>query len=227
MKKTIIATALGLFITGCGSTVPRDPRPNDPMFAPIIPDMPVQKVNGNGSIFNPMMVNSLYSDAKATRVGDIITVILRENTSASKSAGTTRQRDHELNLDPIVGLNGANATIGGNSLQFAINAGTDFVGDAAANQSNNLNGNISVTVVQVMQNGNLIVRGEKWLTLNQGDEYIRLTGIVRPQDINPSNEIISTKIANARIQYSGTGSFARSQEEGWLTKFFHSGWWPL
>jgi flagellar L-ring protein precursor FlgH len=82
-------------------------------------------------------------------------------------------------------------------------------------------------VVEVLPNQNLIIRGEKWLTLNNGDEYIRLTGVIRPADVTPTNEIESTKIANARIQYSGTGSFAKSQEKGWLTKFFSSTWWPL
>jgi flagellar L-ring protein precursor FlgH len=82
-------------------------------------------------------------------------------------------------------------------------------------------------VVQVLANQNLLVRGEKWLTLNNGDEYIRLTGVVRPADVSPTNEIASTKIANARIQYSGTGSFATAQEEGWLSGFFSSEYWPF
>ena len=81
--------------------------------------------------------------------------------------------------------------------------------------------------MEVLPNDNLVIRGEKWLTLNHGDEYIRLTGIIRLSDISPENEVLSTKIANARIQYSGTGSFASAQEKGWLTKFFTSSWWPL
>ena len=110
---------------------------------------------------------------------------------------------------------------------MGVSSSNEFTGDAQANQSNSLNGSISVTVVDVLANQNLVIRGEKWLTLNHGDEYIRLTGIIRPADISPANEIVSTKIANARIQYSGTGSFARSQEKGWLTKFFSSEWWPM
>ena len=110
---------------------------------------------------------------------------------------------------------------------MGVNASNDFTGDAQASQSNSLNGSISVTVVDVLPNQNLVIRGEKWLTLNHGDEYIRLTGIIRSADVSPDNEILSTRIANARIQYSGTGSFARSQEKGWLAKFFSSEWWPL
>lgn len=226
--KVVASVVAAVLVSACQTTVQHAPRPNDPMFAPIIPEMPVHKVSGDGSVFNPMMANSLYSDAKATRVGDIITVILRENTSATKSANTTMERGTEVDFDPITGPGGAILNLGtGGDFQFDLGASNDFEGDAQSNQSNNLTGNISVTVVQVMPNGNLIVRGEKWITLNQGDEYIRLTGIVRPQDVNPSNEVLSTKIANARIQYSGTGSFAKVQQQGWLTKFFNSGWWPF
>jgi len=108
-----------------------------------------------------------------------------------------------------------------------LSSSNEFEGDAQANQSNNLSGNISVTVIRVLPNNNLIIRGEKWLTLNNGDEYIRLTGIVRPADVNPANEVLSTKIANARIQYSGTGQFAKAQNRGWLGQFFLSTIWPF
>jgi flagellar L-ring protein precursor FlgH len=124
-------------------------------------------------------------------------------------------------------LGGKAVKIGNQSIPLGLDSSSDFSADASSNQSNNLVGNISVTVVQVLPNQNLLVRGEKWLTLNNGDEYIRLTGVVRPADVSPNNEIVSTKIANARIQYSGTGTFATAQKEGWLTQFFSSQWWPL
>jgi flagellar L-ring protein precursor FlgH len=173
------------------------------------------------------MSNSLYSDVKARRIGDIITVNLRENTNASKSAGTTTNRESTVELQPITGLGGNAVNIGGQSIQLGVDSSNEFTGDAQANQSNSLNGNISVTVIEVLSNQNLVIRGEKWLTLNNGDEYIRLTGIIRPADISPTNEIDSMKIANARIQYSGTGSFATAQKQGWLSRFFSSEWWPL
>lgn len=220
-------------ISGCSSTASNEVMPNDPFYAPIIPEMPAQKVREDGSIFQASMSNSLYSDAKARRVGDIITVILRENTTATKSATTTIEKESETSLDPVLGLGGTAINvknpISGNagSLQFELNSEDEFEGAAQANQSNFLNGNISVTVIQVLPNQNLVIRGEKWLTLNNGDEYIRVTGIVRPADINPANEVISTKVANARIQYSGKGAFAKSNERGWLGSFFNSDWWPF
>ncbi|WP_343859806.1 flagellar basal body L-ring protein FlgH [Aliiglaciecola litoralis] len=216
-----------LLLTGCASHHHAGPLPNDPFYAPIVGDMPRQKIAEDGSIFQADMANSIYSDVKARRIGDIITVNLRENTSATKSAGTTTNRDTGVSVDPLLGLGGDAINIGGQGIQLDLNGGSEFSGDAQSNQSNNLSGNISVTVIQVLPNQNLVVRGEKWLTLNNGDEYIRLTGVVRPADISPSNEIVSTKIANARIQYSGTGTFASAQQHGWLGKFFASEWWPF
>ncbi len=223
---------IGLFLSvailaGCASTNQPPVQANDPSFAPVVPDYPREKIVEDGSLFRSYMANSLYSDMTARRVGDIITITLSENTNASKSAGTSTSKDTTVDLDTITGLGGQALNIGGQSVQLGVSSSNEFEGDAATNQSNSLSGNISVTVVEVLPNDNLVIRGEKWLTLNHGDEYIRLTGIIRLSDISPENEVFSTKIANARIQYSGTGSFASAQEKGWLTKFFTSSWWPL
>jgi len=214
-------------LSACQSTTDNRVQANDPFYAPVVPDYPRETVIENGSLFRPHLSSSLYSDVTARQVGDIITVLLSENTAATKSANTTTSRDTNADLQPITGLGGDAINIGNQSIQLGLSASNDFSGDAAANQTNSLQGAISVTVVDVLPNKNLVVRGEKWMTLNHGDEYIRLTGIVRPLDINPNNEIESMRVANARIQYSGTGSFARSQEKGWLSKFFSSSWWPL
>lgn len=225
--KRLIAIAVCVVTGGCASTSEPPIQANDPMFAPVIPDIPREHIVEDGALFRPYMANSLYSDVTARRVGDIITVQLTENTNASKSAGTSTSKDTNVDLQPITGLGGNAINIGNQAVQFGLSGGNDFTGDAQANQSNSLSGSISVTVVDVLANQNLVIRGEKWLTLNHGDEYIRLTGIIRPSDISPDNQINSTQIANARIQYSGTGSFARAQEKGWLSQFFSSKWWPL
>ncbi|NMH59676.1 flagellar basal body L-ring protein FlgH [Alteromonas ponticola] len=226
MRLGLLLTTI-IVITGCSSTSAPPVQANDPLFAPVIPDIPREHIIEDGALFRPNMANSLYSDVTARRIGDLITVTLSENTNASKSAGTSTSKDTEVDLEPITGLGGNAINLGSQSIQLGVSAGDSFQGDAQANQSNSLSGAISVTVVDVLPNQNLVIRGEKWLTLNHGDEYIRLTGIIRPADISPQNEIVSTKIANARIQYSGTGSFARSQEKGWLSRFFSSEWWPI
>jgi flagellar L-ring protein precursor FlgH len=214
-------------VSGCNTTPAEPIAANDPFYAPTVPVVKRDQIAQDGSLFTAAMANSLYSDVKARRVGDIITVRLSENTNATKSAGTSSSKESNVDLQPAIGLGGNAIRIGKEAIQLGVDSSNDFAGDAQATQSNSLQGNISVTVVDVLPNQNLIIRGEKWLTLNNGDEYIRLTGVIRPADITPTNEIQSNKIANARIQYSGTGSFARAQEKGWLTQFFSSTWWPL
>ncbi|MBU2869984.1 flagellar basal body L-ring protein FlgH [Colwellia sp. E2M01] len=214
--------------TACSNTIELSKAlPNDPDFAPIMPEEEEERIVPSGSLFKPNYVNNIYSDSKAHRVGDIISVILSEKTQANKNAKTELKKENETNLDAVTGFGGVPVSINGESLSFGLSQDSNFKGDSKADQGNSLNGNISVHVLKVLANGNLMIRGEKWLTLNNGDEYIRLTGIIRSKDINSNNTILSTKVANARIQYSGTGSFADANEQGWLVKFFNSTWWPF
>lgn len=224
MRKFIVATTI-IGLSGC-VTVREIATPNDPNFAPITPDPQPVKMITTGSLYNTSYANNLYSDIKAHRVGDIITVLLEEKTQASKSAKTELKKEDEYTLDPVITPRG-NFTINGNPLQLGMNRESEFKGDTKADQSNSLNGSISVNVLKILANGNLVIRGEKWLTLNNGEEYIRLTGLIRAQDIKFDNTVESFKIANARIQYSGTGPLADSQEQGWLTRFFNNPLWPF
>ncbi|WP_448213130.1 flagellar basal body L-ring protein FlgH [Colwellia sp. MEBiC06753] len=225
--KQVTTFILIALLAGCASVEQAKILPNDPDFAPILPETEEEVVVPTGSLFKANYVNNIYSDSKAHRVGDIISVILSESTQAQKNAKTELKKENSATMDPLIGLNGLPVTVKGNSLQFGYNQDSDFKGDSKANQGNSLSGNISVHVLRVLPNGNLMIRGEKWMTLNNGDEYIRLTGIIRPQDISSSNTIVSNKVANARIQYAGTGTFADVQEQGWLARFFSSSWWPL
>ena len=231
MKSKLYCVLLVMLISqlsACSNTVELSKAlPNDPDFAPILPEMEEEAIIPTGSLFKKNYVNNIYSDSKAHRIGDIISVILSESTQAKKNAKTELTKENSAVLDPIIGLGGAPVTINGKSVQFGINQNTEFSGDSKADQGNSLSGDISVHVLRVLPNGNLMIRGEKWITLNNGDEYIRLTGVIRAKDINSNNTILSTKIANARIQYAGTGSFADVNEQGWLTKFFNSTWWPI
>lgn len=225
---SLAAAILVIQLSACSNTIELSKAlPNDPDFAPILPDVEEAAIIPTGSLFKENYVNNIYSDSKAHRTGDIISVILSESTQANKNAKTEVKKENSSVLDPIVGLGGTAVTLNGQDIQFGINQNSNFKGDSKADQGNSLNGDISVHVLKVLPNGNLMIRGEKWITLNNGDEYIRLTGVIRPKDINSNNTIVSTKIANARIQYAGTGSFADANEQGWLSKFFNSRWWPL
>ncbi|WP_017446315.1 flagellar basal body L-ring protein FlgH [Gayadomonas joobiniege] len=226
MKHMILAIVMVTSMLGCASRPMLAPQPDDPDFAPVEPVPQPVAVVPNGSLFQDNSPNNIYSDSKARRIGDIITVVLQENTSASKQAKAEYGKENEVNMQPFAAL-GRNATIGGNPLSVGLNSETEFKGDSKADQSNSLSGQISVHVTRILPNGNLVVRGEKWLTLNTGDEYVRVTGTIRPEDILSDNTVASNRVANARIQYSGTGSFADANKQGWLSRFFYSTWWPF
>ncbi|WP_298444995.1 flagellar basal body L-ring protein FlgH [uncultured Ferrimonas sp.] len=211
-------------LAGCAH--PNSPQPDDPFFAPVYPEMPTSQVVTTGSIYNSSFQSELYSDIKAHRVGDVITVMLEEKTKAKKSASKEITKDSSMQLDPI-SAGGAPVTVNGKTIDLKYNEEFDMSRASDADQSNSLSGSISVNVLQVLSNGNLVIRGEKWLTINDGDEFIRITGIIRPRDISPDNTVNSHRVANARIKYSGTGTFATSQKSGWLSQFFSGPLWPF
>lgn len=220
MQKIIwIVTALLLF-SGC---VKKTVKPNDPYYAPA-PAQNLRQPNPiTGSIVNLTSRRDLYGNGRASQVGDIISITLSENTSASKNANTSVDKSSSTVLTA--------PTIFGNTLnRFNTNLTgptSAFDGEGQSDISNSLDGSISVTVHQVLPNGILIVRGEKWLNLNQGDEYIQISGMIRPQDISADNTVSSEKLADARISYSGTGQISDSNVMGWLSKFFISALMPF
>ncbi len=220
-----LSISLLVWVSGCTS-LPNEPVQDDPNFAPVIPEDMETQVVTTGSIFRDQYANNLYSDMKAHRVGDIITVNLEESTTAKKKAKSGLDKSNQFKLDQITVPRGF-ATMDGNPIQLGAKQTSAFEGSGQADQSNSLQGSISVNVVKVLSNGNLVVRGEKWLMLNNGDEYVRLTGVVRSQDVSNDNTVSSTRVANARIQYGGTGAFANTQQQGWLSEFFNGPYWPL
>ena len=228
MRVISVLTLIWL-LGGCATTSELGPPtiPDDPYYAPLEPEQPAELVASTGSLFQGRRSSGLYTDFKARMVGDIITVRLQESTQASKNAKTEYDRSQAYNLNPITGLGGNPVNIGGDSIQLGVDSSNEYDGESKADQSNSLSGNISVSVIKVYPNGNLLIRGEKWMALNTGQEFLRLTGIIRQQDVDAENTVISTKIANARIEYSGTGAFQTGQQPGWLSKFFASVAWPF
>ncbi|GAA64597.1 MULTISPECIES: flagellar basal body L-ring protein FlgH [Pseudoalteromonas] len=226
--RNIMLFAVGtLLLSGCVSTQNNEVVQDDPYYAPMYPEPNMESVVATGSLFSTQLSNDLYADKKALRTGDIITVKLQESTQATKAAKTETDKQTDASLDPVIGLGGLPVNIGGDSIQFGVGSDASFKGDSRSNQSNSLVGDISVNVMRVLPNGNLVIRGEKWLTLNTGEEFIRLEGLVRPQDVNADNTVESNRIANARIQYSGKGQTQEAQSPGWLTRFFSSSLFPF
>jgi flagellar L-ring protein precursor FlgH len=168
----------------------------------------------------------LFEDRKAARVGDILTVRLREQTNATKNSQTSTSKATEASLgNPTVF--GRPITKGGTPLfDGTLSGDSSFDGAGSSSQSNSLLGDITVTVVQRLPNGNLRIRGEKWVTLNQGREFIRLSGIIRPDDIEPDNSLQSYRIADAQISYSSKGVLAAANRMGLISRFFNSVFHP-
>jgi len=203
-----------------------DPQQDSPDYAPIEPDTKPESPRLTGSLFNPHYNNNIFSDIKAKRVGDIITVQLTESTSAKKQASSSLGKNNNFELKPLE-IGGKELDIKGYKISGKLEQTSAFSGNGSTDQSNSLTGDISVTVVRVLPNNNLVIRGEKWLMLNNGNEYIRLTGLLRPQDVDASNMVKSSQIANARIQYGAVDDLGEAQIQGWATRFLTSGDWPF
>jgi len=214
--------ALGLLaalLAGCAAVAPpRAPAlADDP--APVVRVAPSQA--RSGGVFTPQAPGSLVADTRARRVGDVITVMLLETTQASKRSGTQIDKGSSAGIGAL--------RIDGKDVTPPIDLSADraFDGNASSTQQNALSGAITAVVVEVLPNGLLRIAGEKSLWLNQGEEFIRLSGYVRGQDIDAANRVSSQRIANARIAYSGSGTLADANSPGWLTRFFNSPWMPF
>lgn len=217
--KLIISVTFMVVLCGCGHMFDDMGLRDETIYPPAMPidNPPPPKVNG--TIYQSGHEVSLYEDHIASRTGDILTVRLEETTQGEKKAKTKTSKITTNDFaTPIL--------FGGrvNPLTFNTNNDQEFDGEGESNQQNKLKGVVSVTVVRVLANGNLLVQGESWVTIDQGREYMRLMGIVRHEDIEPGNVISSQRVAGARIAYSGTGQVGNVSRGGLvtqgLTKFF-------
>jgi flagellar L-ring protein precursor FlgH len=199
----------------------------DPAFAPVAPADLRPPVQNSGSIYQSGYDMRLFEDHTAKRVGDILTITLLEKTQAKKADDLKTKKDNQMSVTAPTLFGMAASVLTGNDVETKLASTKEFTGTGAADQSNSLSGNISVTVVDLLPNGNLSVRGEKRVTLNQGDEFIRLSGIVRPVDINSGNIITSDKVADVTIMYVGEGAMADASKMGWLARIVQSPWFPF
>ncbi|KFA58341.1 Flagellar L-ring protein FlgH [Gilliamella apicola] len=210
-----------LFLISCAQLPKKSLIKGETSIVPQIPEI----VNTTGSIYQAAQPSSfgyqpMFEDRRPRNIGDVLTIILQENVSASKSSSINAGRNGAVNLtaktiptflDGLVGRNKADTEMSGNS---------DFKGSGAANAKNTFSGTITVTVKNVMVNGNLQVVGEKQIAINQGTEFIRFSGVVNPRTISGNNTVISTQVADARIEYVGNGYIDEVQTMGWLQRLF-------
>ena len=213
----LMCSFASIALTGCSTHVQEKAALE---FEPIYPsdlDIPM-KSEATGGIYSEAKGGLFATDKRANVVGDILTVNLSESFSATKAQTASSSKSDSFDVTMPVGL--PNMVTGGFSTPNSLTSGTEqsFSGSGAAAQSNTLSGFLAVTVVRVHNNGNMEIAGQKKLNLNNGDEYVRLTGIIRPNDISAANLVDSSRIANAEITYVGAGQVADTGKKGWLSK---------
>jgi flagellar L-ring protein FlgH len=224
IQKLIISGFSLALMAGCAEM---KPQIRDPAFAPVAPADLRPPVQNTGAIYQSGYDMRLFEDNKASRVGDILTIKLEEVTQAKKAGDLNTNKNISASVSAPSVMGFALSALTGNDAKTELAAKRTFSGQGKADQSNSLQGDISVTVTELLPNGNLKVRGEKRVTLNQGDEYVRLSGIVRPVDIATDNTISSEKVADATIMYIGDGATADASKMGWLSRALLSPWFPL
>ncbi len=216
-----MGVAVVMLLTACVSS----PRVEN--FDATWPDEIPATPAANGAIYQVGHDVALFENSTARRIGDTVTINLQESTAAQKSSSTKTSKNSKIDM-PGPTLAGSPITIGGNEIFSAnIENNREFDGSGDSQLSNKLQGNITVTVAKRLANGNLLVRGQKWIGINQGREFIRIQGVIRPIDILPDNSIPSYKVADASISYGGQGALADANRPGLLSRFFNSRWNPL
>jgi len=226
IRNALFILTVAALVGACASTqVEPDPTAHID-FHPVYADSGAQAV-GAGGVFNTAGSFDLFMDLRARAVGDILTIALVEKTNAQKEQSTSTAKKSKTDTGTPIIAGGPVTWNGKQILNNSITGDRAFDGKADSSQSNSLIGNITVSVAERLPNGNLLVRGEKLININQGEEYIRLQGIIRPVDIGPDNAVASTKVADAKISYSARGALADSNKQGWLSRFFNSPIFPF
>lgn len=216
-----------VLLAGCNSTPKRDPE-----FAAVPPAEIPPAPQGNGSIYQAGFERSWFENVRARRVGDILVVNLVEDTEAiQNNSGSVSKNNSTSITSPSLFGRGVSFSMpfggGPYNLGQSLESETSFDGDADNTQNNEFNGSISVVVTEVLANGYLKVRGEKRIGMTGGNEYIRVSGIVRPEDIDVRNTVESTRVADATLVYVGDGQVSDATKMGWLAKFFISALMPF
>lgn len=215
----LLLAGLGVVLaTGCAQ-FPREPLVHQPMTARADPMTPLQPRVATGAIWQDSGHGvALFEDRRPRNVGDILTIVISEKLNATKNSGANASRDGSASvafaaIPKFLGgvLNGQDAKMNGTNALTA---------KGGANAANTFNGVITVTVVDVLGNGNLLVSGEKQMGINQGTEFIRFSGVVNPRTVSGNNTVLSTQVADARIEYTAKGYIDEAQTMGWMQRIF-------
>lgn len=194
-------------------------KPEKPSgYEPTLPPATGPAAPATGGIFNASLgYAALHEGLRARRVGDPLTIMLVESTTASKSVSSKSAKDGGISLSPPE--TGPFSFLSPDALKASNDS--SFKGEGNAGQRSSLSSTLSVTIAEVRANGTALVKGEKRMMLSQGHEWVRFSGIVRLADIDGDNRIASTRVADARMEYSGKGALQQASKQGWLGRFFN------
>lgn len=214
MRHMIFSLILPLVAAGCVTTTPPT-AVHQPMTAR---PQAIATAGNNGSIFSAAQSRPLFEDRRARMVGDVLTINIAENTAASKKSGTTAERSHtvDASIPTMQNLPFKGAT----NLSLEANNSNKFSGKGENSSTNAFISTLTVTVIDVLPNGNLLVSGEKQIGLKEGEEFVRFSGVVNPNTITSANTVQSAQVADARIEYKANGFLDSAQVMGWLGRFF-------
>ena len=225
LSKLLATTLLTQALGGCSTYVS---QLEGQAFEPVDPAVNLASEKpSNGAIFRSGQSGLFATDQRARRVGDILTVTFNEIFAATKAATAASSKADAFAVTLPTGLpniltGGFDKNAGGNGAGLTAGTNRTFSGAGNAAQSNSFTGSLAVTVIRVFPNGNMEVAGQKEITLNNGNEYVRVKGIVRPEDISATNIVSSTRLADAQIRYTGSGHLADASKPGWLSQFMRA-----
>jgi flagellar L-ring protein precursor FlgH len=224
---TVSILAAAALMTACAGPMPLAHTPN---FAPVTPLPREVNKQATGAIFATDSTDLWQAKRRDYRVGDIITVLLSESTQANRSLNNETSRESANDSIPqglSTAIQSANITMNGNRLLNGLKtdgANISNKGTGVADQRASLSGSIAATVIEVQANGNLVVRGEKQLSLSEGGEVIQVSGVIRPEDVSATNLVQSRRLANGQITYRAVGDLANATRAGWATSALYKLW---
>lgn len=223
--RLLALAAVVYLLQGC-ATEPVDMvlRPS-PEFQPVYPLAADRQKVATGGIYSNRQSDAWFGRGRNYQVGDIITVLLQESTQAARTQNTDVSREAKNNLPSGMSTQVGKMSPFLNGIDLTDNK-TSSTGKGKADQQASLVGSVAVTVVEILANGNLVIRGEKKLGLSEGTEVIQVSGVIRPEDVGPNSTVQSRRLANAQIAYRGSGDLANATRAGWGTSLMHK-FWPF